>query len=76
MHIEDIRGINKMSAELLVRLYALKEQENVQHEKELIQDFIAELDYYIKEFTRYESEKIIEFEKRERGEWEKTKGHL
>jgi translation elongation factor EF-Ts len=68
MHIEDIRNVNKMSAELLVRLYALKEQENVQEEKELIQDFIGELDCYIKEFARFESEKIIEFEKRERGE--------
>jgi hypothetical protein len=55
-----------MSVELLVRLYALMEKEKVQEEKELIQDFIWELDYYLKQFTRYESEKIIEFEKRER----------
>jgi translation elongation factor EF-Ts len=66
MHIEDIRNINKMSVELLVRLYALLEQEKVKEEKELIKDFIGELDLYLKEFTQFEAEKIIEFEKRER----------
>jgi hypothetical protein len=64
--IEDIRNIKNMSAELLIRLYALSEKVKVQHEKELIHDYINEVRYYFKQFTEYETEKIIEFQKRER----------
>ena len=76
MYIEDIRNINKLSAELLVRLYALLETEKIREEKELIQDFIGDLDLYLREFCQFEAEKTIEFEIREREHWSKKIGHL
>ena len=76
MQIEDIKGVTKMSVKLLVQLYALLEQEKAKDQQELIQDFISELDLYIREFTQLEGEQMQIFEQREREQWKTKKDHI